>query len=60
MMERKEDSYEFIDDRRTDGVDKVDGKLQEEYNKEERRHCSLPLWSARIDKCGYEDKSGRH
>lgn len=47
MMEEG-DSYEFIDDRRADGIDKVDGQLQEEHNEEERRHRSLPFWSARI------------
>ena len=35
--------YEFIDDRRADGVDKVDRELQEEYNEEERRHDPLLL-----------------
>lgn len=35
--------YEFIDDRRADGVDKVDGELQQEDNEEERRHGSLCL-----------------
>ena len=36
-------SYEFINDRRTNGIDKVDGKLQEEHNEEERRHASVSL-----------------
>lgn len=33
--------YEFIDDRRANGVDEVDEELQTEYNEEERRHDSL-------------------
>lgn len=35
--------YEFIDDRRADGVDEVDGELQKEDNEEERWHDSLNL-----------------
>lgn len=33
--------YEFIDDGRADGVDEVDGELQEEDDEEKRRHGSL-------------------
>lgn len=35
--------YEFVDDGRADGVDEVDGELQEENDEEERRHDSLRL-----------------
>ena len=40
-MTEEGEIYEFIDDRRADGVDEMDGELQEEDNKEERRHDSL-------------------
>lgn len=42
-MTEEGEIYEFIDDRRADGVDEVDGELQEEDNKEERRHDLLRL-----------------
>lgn len=35
--------YEFIDDRRANGIDEMDGELQKEDDEQERRHSSLWL-----------------
>ena len=37
-MAGEEGLYEFIDDRRADGIDKVDEELQDEDDEKERRH----------------------
>ena len=42
-MEGKGVAYEFIDDRRTNGVDKVNEELQGEDYEEKRRHVFLVL-----------------
>lgn len=47
MMGGMESLYEFIDDGRADGVDEVDGELQEEDDEQERRHDFSLLESAK-------------
>ena len=49
--------YEFIDDRRAKGIDKVNRELQDEDNEKERRHDVFSIsWVCKSRQGGYGDK----
>lgn len=50
--------YEFIDDRRAKGIDKVNRELQDEDNEKERRHDVFSIsWVCKSRQGGYGDNS---
>ena len=50
----REISYEFVDDGRADGVDKVYGELQQKHYEKERRHAFPFTGALRAEQCSYD------